>query len=93
MQDEDFPPGISPYSSMKGTLQNQALGYASVDAGGAIVRGTISASTVGGRYWHFECRGSAYFKALFTNAVPQPLDFKANLYGVFVQGSYRFDAF
>ena len=38
-------------------------------------------------------KGLAHFETLFTNAVPEPLDFKANLYGVFVQGSYRFGAF
>jgi len=47
----------------------------------------------GRRYWHFESKGSAHFEAPFTNGVPQSLDFKANLYGVFMQGSYRFDAF
>jgi len=209
LQDEDFPPGISPYSSTNSTLQNQALGYASVDVGGAIVRGTdfrldgfvgyhylhqrmkafgcvqtagnaaicgapipdsvaviveddtwqalrlglnadlpITAGWrlaiegaylpyvwfkgtdnhllrpdlpvptpedgrgwgyqleallsyqltdaislgVGGRYWHFQSKGSAHFDALFVNGVAQPLDFKANLYGLFVQGSYRFGA-
>lgn len=210
LQDEDFPPGITPYSSTNSTLQNQALGYASVDVGGAIVRGTdfrldgfvgyhylhqrmkafgcvqtagntsicspsipdsvaaiveddtwqalrlgLNADLpiyagwrlnlegaylpyvwyngsdnhllrpdlpapipqdgqgwgyqleallsyqltdaislgVGGRYWHFQSKGSAHFDALFTNGVAQPLDFHANLYGVFVQGSYRFGAF
>ena len=45
---------------------------------------------VGGRYWHFQSKGSAHFEDMFVNAVAQPLDFKANIYGVFVQGSYRF---
>ena len=39
LQDEDFPPGISPYSSTNSTLQNQTLGYLSTDIGGAILRG------------------------------------------------------
>ena len=210
LQDEDFPPAISPYSSTNSTLQNQALGYLSIDAGGALVRGTdfrvdgfvgyhylhqrmkafgcaqtagnagicgapipdsvaviveddtwqavrvgINADLpiaagwrlnlegaylpyvwfngtdnhllrpdlpvptsedghgwgyqleallsyqltdaislgVGGRYWHFQSQGSAHFEQIFVNGVAQPLDFKANLYGVFLQGSYRFGAF
>jgi hypothetical protein len=210
LQDEDFPPGIVPYSSTTSTLQNQTLGYISVDAGGALVRGTdfrvdgfvgyhylhqrmkafgctqtagnpficapaipdsvaviveddtwqgvrvgLNADLpiyagwrlmlegaylpyvwmsgtdnhllrpdlplptredghgwgyqleailsyqltdaislgVGGRYWHFESKGAAHFEDMFINGVAQPLDFKANLYGVFVQGSYRFGAF
>jgi hypothetical protein len=43
---------------------------------------------VGGRYWHLESKGLAHFEDI--GGVPQPLDFKANIYGVFVQGSYRF---
>jgi hypothetical protein len=39
LQDEDFPPGITPYSSTNSTLQNQALGYLATDFGGALVRG------------------------------------------------------
>ena len=210
LQDEDFPPGISPYSSTNSTLQNQALGYASLDAGGALVRGTdfrvdgfvgyhylhqrmkafgcaqtagntavctpsipdsvaviveddtwqavrvgLNADLplyagwrlnvegaylpyvwfsgtdnhllrpdlpvptpqdghgwgyqleallsyqltdaislgIGGRYWHFESKGAAHFEAQSPLFSPQPLDFKANLYGVFLQGSYRFGAF
>ena len=39
LQDEDFPPGITPYSSTNSTLQNQSLGYVSFDFGGALLRG------------------------------------------------------
>jgi len=39
LNDEDFPPAITPYSSTNSTLQNQALGYLSFDVGGAILRG------------------------------------------------------
>jgi hypothetical protein len=205
LQDEDFPPGITPYSSTNSTLQNQSLGYFSVDFGGALVRGadfrvdgfvgyhylhqrmkafgcqqtatnpvicaggipdsvaviveddtwqalrvglnadlpigdrfrvnlegawlpyvwfsgtdnhllrpdlpipigedghgwgyqleallsyqidnSISVG-VGGRYWHMQSRGFAHFEDLGGTA--QPLDFKADIYGVFVQGSYHF---
>ena len=40
MQDEDFPPGISPYSSTNSTLQNQSLAYLNLDVGGALIRGS-----------------------------------------------------
>jgi hypothetical protein len=46
---------------------------------------------VGGRCWHLQSKGSAHFEDV--GGFAQPLDFKANLYGVFVQGSYRFGAF
>lgn len=39
LTDEDFPPTVSPYSSTTSTLQNRGLGYASVDLGGALIRG------------------------------------------------------
>ena len=39
LQDEDFPPTISPYSSTNSTLQTQTLGYLSTDFGGALLRG------------------------------------------------------
>jgi outer membrane protease len=209
LQDEDFPPGIDPYSSTNSTLQNQSLFYASVDVGGALVRGSdfrvdafvgyhyfrermkafgcaqtagnteicgtpipddvaaivedsnwqgvrvgLNADLplfdrwrinvegaylpyvwyngtdnhllrwdlpspirqdghgwgyqleavlsyqltneialgVGGRYWHFQSKGEAHFEDMFVDGVAQPLDFKANIYGVFLQGSYRFGA-
>jgi hypothetical protein len=205
LQDEDFPPGISPYSSTDSTLQNQSIGYISFDAGGALIRGAdfridvfagyhyfhermkafgcqqtatnplicaggipdsvaviveddtwqavrlglnadvpifdrlrlnldaawlpytwlsgtdnhllrpdlpvpiredghgwgyqlealLSYSIdnslsvgVGGRYWHMQSKGNAHFEDV--GGSPQPLDFEANIYGVFVQASYRF---
>ncbi|HZD89775.1 MAG TPA: hypothetical protein VE224_06730 [Pseudolabrys sp.] len=39
LNDEDFPPGISPYSSTLSNLNQQTLGYASIDVGGALLRG------------------------------------------------------
>src|SRR4029079_12674336 len=39
LQDEDFPPFITPYSSTNSSVQNQSLGYISVDFGGALLRG------------------------------------------------------
>jgi hypothetical protein len=46
---------------------------------------------IGGRYWYMRSRGSAHFEDL--GGAPQPLDFKAQIYGVFLQGSYQFGAF
>jgi outer membrane protease len=208
LQDEDFPPGITPYSSTNSTLQNQTIGYLSTDLGGALLRGTdfrvdgfvgyhyfhqrmkafgcqqtasnpdICAGGIpdsvaaiveddtwealrlglnadvplidrwrldlegawlpyvwlsgtdnhllrpdlpipirqdghgwgyqleamlsyrlddaislglGGRYWHMQSQGYAHFEDL--GGSPQPLDFKADIYGVFLQGSYRFGPF
>jgi len=208
LQDEDFPPGITPYSSTNSTLQNQTIGYISFDFGGGLLRGAdfridgfvgyhylharmkafgcqqtasnldicaggisndvavivqdntwqslrlglnadlpifdrlrlnIEAAWlpyvwlsgtdnhllrpdlpvptredghgsgyqleailsyrlddaislgVGGRYWHMQSKGNAHFEVF--GGVPQPLDFKTEIYGVFVQGSYRFAAF
>lgn len=208
LQDEDFPPFVAPYSSTNSTLQNQSLGYISVDFGGALLRGPdfridgfvgyhyfhqrlkgfgcqqtasnpvicaggipdsvaviveddtwqglrlglnadlpladrwrlnlegaylpyvwFSGSDnhllrpdlptpifedghswgyqleallsykwddaisigIGGRYWHFESKGDAHFEQI--GGVRQPLDFAADIYGVFVQGSYRFGPF
>ena len=205
LQDEDFPPGITPYSSTDSTLQNQTLGYISVDVGGALLRGSdfridgfvgyhyfhqrmkgfgcqqtasnpfICAGGIpdsvaviveddtwqavrlglnadiplvdrwrldvegawlpyvwltgtdnhllrpdlplpiredghgwgyqlealisyrlddafsvglGARYWHMQSQGDAHFEDI--GGFSQPLDFKANIYGVFVQASYRF---
>ena len=39
LNDEDFPPGVSPYSSTNSRLQEQGMAYASIDFGGAILRG------------------------------------------------------
>lgn len=206
LQDEDFPPGTSPYSSTNSTLQNQTIGYLSTDIGGAILRGrdfrldgfvgyhymhmrlkafgcTQTATNtsicspsipdsvgvivqdnnwhslrvglaadipvfdklrlnvegaylpyvwlngtdnhllrtdlngptpedgsgwgyqleaivtypitdaisigLGGRYWHMQTKGNADFTA--SGGTTQPLDFKVDLYGVYLQGSYRFD--
>jgi hypothetical protein len=208
LQDEDFPPGITPYSSTNSTLQNQSLGYVSFDFGGALLRGpdfridgfigysylhermkafgcqqtasnpficaggipnnvaaiveddtwqglrlglnadmpladrwrfNVEAAWLpyvwfsgsdnhllrpdlpvpigesghgwgyqleallsyrfdnavsvglGGRYWFMQSQGNAHFDDL--GGFPQPLDFKAQIYGVFVQGSYQFGAF
>ncbi len=46
---------------------------------------------IGGRYWHMQSRGGSHFEDV--GGFSQPLDFKADIYGVFVQGSYHFGPF
>jgi hypothetical protein len=59
LQDEDFPPFITPYSSTNSTLQNQSLGYISVDFGGALLRGPDFRidGFVGYHYLHLRMKG------------------------------------
>ena len=47
---------------------------------------------VGGRYWHFETKGDTHFEQSVVGggASPQPVDWKSDIYGVFVQGSFKF---
>ncbi len=45
---------------------------------------------VGGRYWHLETSGNSHFEAVAVNGGPQPVDWKSDIYGVFLQGSYKF---
>jgi outer membrane protease len=50
---------------------------------------------IGGRYWHEEASGYAHFEDHVVNTVAaaQVLDWKTDHYGVFLQGTYRFDPF
>src|SRR5690606_33112843 len=47
---------------------------------------------VGGRYWRMETSGHTHFEGhvVGANAFPQPVDWKVESYGVFVQGSFKF---
>ena len=47
---------------------------------------------VGGRYWHLESSGNTHFEGhvVGTASSPQPVDWKSDIYGVFVQGSFKF---
>ena len=47
---------------------------------------------IGGRYWHFETEGEANFagNVVGLNTTIQPLDWESDVYGVFVQGTFRF---
>jgi outer membrane protease len=47
---------------------------------------------VGGRYWRMDTNGHTHFEGnvVGVNAFPQPVDWKVESYGVFVQGSFKF---
>jgi opacity protein-like surface antigen len=47
---------------------------------------------VGGRYWHMQTSGSTHFEnhVVGMSASPQPVKWKTDHYGVFVQGSFKF---
>jgi hypothetical protein len=49
---------------------------------------------LGGRYWRFDARGGADLEQMIvgaTNPVSQPIEFVSERYGVFLQGSYKFN--
>ena len=77
LQDEDFPPLLTPYSSTNSTLQNQSLGYVSADFGGALVRGTDFRldGFVGYHYFHqrlkaFGCQQTASNPIVCAGGIP-----------------------
>jgi outer membrane protease len=47
---------------------------------------------IGGRYWRMETNGLTHFEnhVVGVTAFPQPVDWKVESYGVFVQGSFKF---
>jgi len=47
---------------------------------------------VGGRYWRMDASGLSHFEnhIVGVNASPQPVDWKVESYGVYVQGSFKF---
>ncbi len=47
---------------------------------------------VGGRYWRMDTNGNTHFEGnvVGVNALPQPVDWSVESYGVFVQGSFKF---
>jgi hypothetical protein len=46
---------------------------------------------IGARYWHMQANGNANFQGnvVGETAMPQPVDWKTDIYGVFVQGSLK----
>ena len=47
---------------------------------------------LGGRYWHLQTKGDTHFEGnvIGFTASPQPVEWKTDIYGVFVQGSFKF---
>lgn len=47
---------------------------------------------IGGRYWHMQANGNSNFEGnvVGETAFAQPVDWKTDIYGVFVQGSLKF---
>jgi hypothetical protein len=77
LQDEDFPPGIVPYSSTNSTLDNQTIGYLSTDVGGALLSGANFRvdGFVGYHYFHqrmkaFGCQETASNPYVCAGGIP-----------------------
>jgi len=77
LRDEDFPPGVTPYSSTNSTLQNQSIGYFNLDFGGALVRGPDFRldGFVGYHYFHqrikaFGCQQTATNPDICAGGIP-----------------------
>ncbi len=48
---------------------------------------------IGGRYWHMQTNGSANETFANGTAVSLPENWKTDIYGVFVQGSFKLDPY
>jgi len=44
---------------------------------------------LGGRYWHMQANGNSHFENVAVGGAPQPVDWKNDVYGVFLQGSLK----
>lgn len=79
----DFAGPIPEDGSGRGYQLEAALAYA--------VSKDINVA-VGGRYWRMETNGYTHFEGnvVGQTAFPQPVDWKTEVYGVFVQGSFKF---
>jgi hypothetical protein len=45
---------------------------------------------VGGRYWYMTTSGNSHFEDVVAGGMPQPVDWKTQVYGGFVQASFKF---
>jgi hypothetical protein len=50
---------------------------------------------VGARYWHLQANGNSHFENNVVDEVglAQPVSWKADIFGAFIQGSYKFGPF
>ena len=44
---------------------------------------------IGGRYWHMQTSGDSHFEAVVPGASPQPVDWKTDIYGGFLQADFK----
>lgn len=44
---------------------------------------------LGGRYWHMQTNGSSHFEDVTPDGAPQPVSWKNDVYGVFLQGDIK----
>jgi hypothetical protein len=51
----------------------------------------FSSVGVGGRYWHVQSNGNTHFEAV--GGLPQPVNWKSDIFGVFLQGSLLFGVY
>ncbi len=48
---------------------------------------------IGGRYWHMQTNGNSHFEDVAVGGMPQPVNWKTDIFGVFVQGSIKLDPY
>jgi len=50
---------------------------------------------IGARYWHLQANGTSHFENDIVGEVglPQPVSWRADIFGAFIQGSYKFGPF
>ncbi len=50
---------------------------------------------IGGRYWHMETKGNTHFEGHVTTGTgsPQPVNWKTDIAGVFIQANFKLDAY
>jgi hypothetical protein len=79
----DFVGGIPEDGTGRGYQLEAAISYA--------VNENIDVA-VGARYWHMATSGNTHFEGNVVGATasPQPVDWKTDILGVFVQGSFKF---
>ncbi len=79
----DFAGGIPEDGAGRGYQFEASIAYA-VDENVSLA--------VGGRYWHMEASGQTHFEGnvVGTTTSPQPVNWSTDIYGVFVQGSFKF---
>jgi hypothetical protein len=51
----------------------------------------FSSVGLGGRYWHMESNGNTHFEVV--GGLPQPVNWKSDIFGVFLQGSIQFGVY